>query len=65
MICLEPTETYVETLTLVFIHDMLVMAGIEEPLSYIDLRVKLQTDTEFVERLKAYHNLMIRKLQDE
>ena len=47
-----------ETLMLIFVHDLLVNLQVTEPMSYIQLRAKLQTDQEFVEWLRAYRNIM-------
>lgn len=52
------TNNTEETLMLIFVHDLLVNMEVTEPMSYIQLRAKLQTDQEFVNWLRAYHNIM-------
>jgi hypothetical protein len=52
--------TTLETLELIWTHDILVIHKITEPMTYIDIRVKLQTDLDFVEYLQAYRKLLIK-----
>lgn len=49
------------TLSLMYIHDILVSYKIEPPMSYIDLWCKIENDVEYRERLMLYYNLMSKK----
>ncbi len=47
-----------ETLQLIFVSDILANYQIIPRYSYLDLRVKLQTDEEFVKLLTTYRDIM-------
>jgi hypothetical protein len=50
-----------ETLQLIFVSDILANYKIIPKYSYIDLRVKLQTDKEFVKLLTTYKDIMMKE----
>ena len=50
-----------ETLKLILVSDILTNYKIIPRYSYIDLRVKLQTDKEFVKLLTTYKDIMMKE----
>jgi hypothetical protein len=52
-----------QMLHLLFVHDVLVSYKITPPLTYIEIRSKIDTDKEFVQYLQAYSKLLTTKEQ--
>lgn len=45
-------------LDLIFIHDLLVHHQLCKPMNYVDLRVRMQTDNQFVEALEKWSTIL-------
>jgi hypothetical protein len=47
-----------DILLLIYIHDILVMNGLANPLSYQEIRARIETDEEFRKALNNYLRVM-------